>query len=63
MAGLAGIVDTQSSPEQMRRLLDSMLQSLKAETWYQLSGQVLDWAAMGRVSLEILNPGPSTDLQ
>ena len=42
----------------MRRLLDSMLQSLKAETWYQLSGQVLDSVAMGRVSLEILNPGP-----
>ena len=58
MAGLAAIVDTQAGPERLQKLLTGMLQSLKGHSWHKPSGQVLDSAAMGRTSLEILNPGP-----
>jgi asparagine synthase (glutamine-hydrolysing) len=58
MGGLAGVVDTQTSPEQMDILLSRMLQALKAEPWYESSARIVDGAAMGRASLGIFNPGP-----
>lgn len=58
MAGLAGVVDPHFSPNQLQQLLHNMLQSLKSAEWYQVTGRVLNEAGLGRVSLEIMNPGP-----
>lgn len=55
MAGLAGIIDGESSTDEKDRLLSRMLQSMKAETWYNSSGQALDSIALGRVSLGLFN--------
>lgn len=58
MAGLTGFVDLAIEPGRREAVLAQMLTSLQAEPWHQVSGRTVDAAALGRVSLGVLHPGP-----
>ena len=58
MPGLAGLVGVRGTEEQRQAILASMLSSLQSEPCQVPSGRVVGPAALGRVSLEIFNPGP-----
>lgn len=57
MAGLAALVDTQVDSGKLQMVLEGMLQTLQTQSWHKLSGRVVSPAALGRVSLELFNPG------
>jgi asparagine synthase (glutamine-hydrolysing) len=58
MAGLVGIVDRQADKNAIEKLLQRMCQIITHEDWYQTFLHADDSVGLGRVSLNIFNPGP-----
>jgi asparagine synthase (glutamine-hydrolysing) len=63
MGGLAGFIDLPGPTELLDETLGRMLRSLQAEPWYDLSGRIVNDAALGRASLGVFNRGaqPASD--
>lgn len=58
MPGIVGCVDMHHSPDGLYSLLEQMCQTLKHEPWYRIETHVSGPAALGRVSLGVVNTDP-----